>query len=94
MKHQTLEELNEVAEVEASFPAMTRRQRLEHWAMLLERNPEWCLAPFPGTEYMTLNVRDKAQSPGLRAQHRFRRSDVVRKDWKTTRMAKPSAFSS
>jgi hypothetical protein len=64
MKHQTLEELNEVAEVEASFPAMTRRQRLEHWAMLLERNPERCLAAFPGTEYMTLNVRDKAQSLG------------------------------
>lgn len=64
MKHQTFEELNEVAEVEASFPAMTRTQRLEHWAMLLERNPEWCLAAFPGTEYMTLDVRDNAQSRG------------------------------
>ncbi len=64
MKHQTLEELHEVAEVEPSFPTMTRRQRLEHWAMLLERNPERCLAAFPGTEYMTLGVRDKAQSLG------------------------------
>ncbi|TIR18300.1 MAG: hypothetical protein E5X34_22255 [Mesorhizobium sp.] len=64
MKHQTFQELNEVAEVEASFPAMTRTQRLEHWAMLLERNPERCLAAFPGTEYMTLDVRDKAQSLG------------------------------
>ncbi|MEI9412479.1 MULTISPECIES: hypothetical protein [Mesorhizobium] len=64
MKHQTLAELHGVAEVEASFPAMTRRQRLEHWAMLLERNPERCLAAFPGTEYMTLDVRDKTQSLG------------------------------
>ncbi|TPL94278.1 hypothetical protein FJ960_28135 [Mesorhizobium sp. B2-3-11] len=64
MKHQTLAELHGVAEVEASFPGMTRRQRLEHWAMLLERNPERCLAAFPGTEYMTLDVRDKTQSLG------------------------------
>ncbi|TPK44804.1 hypothetical protein FJ492_11170 [Mesorhizobium sp. B2-5-4] len=64
MKHQTLAELHGVAEVEASFPGMTRRQRLEHWAMLLERNPERCLAAFPGPEYMTLDVRDKTQSLG------------------------------
>ena len=64
MKHQTFEELNEVAEVEASFPAMTRAQRLERWAMLLERNPDRCLAAFPGTENMTLDVRDKSQSLG------------------------------
>ncbi|TGQ04133.1 MULTISPECIES: hypothetical protein [unclassified Mesorhizobium] len=64
MKHQTLEQLHEVAQVEISFPAMTRRERLEHWATLLERNPERCLAAFPGTEYMTLDVRNKAQSFG------------------------------
>ena len=64
MKHQTLEELHAVAEVEASFPTMTRRQRLDHWAMLLERNPERSLAAFPGTEYMTMDVRNNAQSVG------------------------------
>ncbi|CDX39725.1 conserved hypothetical protein [Mesorhizobium plurifarium] len=64
MKHQTIEELHEVAEVAASLPAMTRPQRLEHWARLLEQNPEQCLAAFPGTEYMTLDARDKAQSLG------------------------------
>lgn len=64
MKHQTLEELNEVAEVEPSFPAMARTQRLEHWAMLLEQNPERCLAAFPGTEYMILDARHKAQCLG------------------------------
>jgi len=64
MKHQTLEELHGMAEVERSFPGMTRRQRLEHWAMLLERNSEQCLAAFPGTEYMTFDVRHKAQSLG------------------------------
>ncbi|TGS10203.1 hypothetical protein EN852_027515 [Mesorhizobium sp. M2E.F.Ca.ET.209.01.1.1] len=64
MKYQTLEELNAVAEVEPSFPAMTRTQRLEHWAMLLERNPERCIVAFPGTEYMTLDVRHKGQCVG------------------------------
>ena len=64
MKHQTIEELHEVAEVATSLQAMTRPQRLEHWARLLEQNPEQCLAAFPGTEYMTLDVRNKAQSMG------------------------------
>ncbi|RUW81284.1 hypothetical protein [Mesorhizobium sp. M2A.F.Ca.ET.067.02.1.1] len=64
MKHQTIEELHEVAEVAAALPAMTRTQRLEHWARLLEQDPEQRLAAFPGTEYMSLEVRDKAQSLG------------------------------
>ncbi|TIW92764.1 MAG: hypothetical protein E5V59_16640 [Mesorhizobium sp.] len=61
MKHQTREELNAVAEIDAACPAMTRSQRLEHWAALLERDPERGLGALPGTEYMRLDVRDKAQ---------------------------------
>ncbi|MBZ9988149.1 hypothetical protein LB572_13705 [Mesorhizobium sp. BH1-1-5] len=64
MKHQTIQDLNGVAQVEAIFPVMPRRQRLERWAALLERNPERCLAAFPGTEYMTFEVREKAQCLG------------------------------
>ncbi|WP_245525836.1 hypothetical protein [Mesorhizobium sp. M00.F.Ca.ET.216.01.1.1] len=66
MKHQTLEELHTVAEVDVAYPPMTRNQRLEYWASLLERDPDRCLGALPGTEYMSLNVRDKAhclQSP-------------------------------
>jgi hypothetical protein len=61
MKHQTLEELSAVAEVDAAYPAMTRSQRLELWAELLELHPERCLGALPGTEYMSLDLRDKAQ---------------------------------
>ncbi|MDX8449959.1 hypothetical protein [Mesorhizobium captivum] len=61
MKHQTREELHAVAEIDAACPAMTRSRRLEHWAALLERDPERCLGALPGTEYMRLDVRDKAQ---------------------------------
>ncbi|RWA84504.1 hypothetical protein [Mesorhizobium sp.] len=61
MKHQTLEELHAVAEVDAACSVMTRSQRLEHWAALLERFPDRCLRALPGTEYMRLDVRDKAQ---------------------------------
>lgn len=61
MKHQTLEELHAVAEVDAAYLAMTRNQRLEHWATLLARDPERCLGALPGTEYMKLDVRDKTQ---------------------------------
>ncbi|WP_296743564.1 hypothetical protein [Mesorhizobium sp.] len=64
MKHQTVEQLHGIAEVEPTFPAMTRRERLERWAMLLEQNPERCLSAFPGTEFMSLDVRSKAQCLG------------------------------
>jgi len=60
MKHQTLEELHAVAEVDATYPPMTRNERLEHWAALLERDPERCLCALPGTEFMSAEVRDKA----------------------------------
>ncbi|MDX8451172.1 hypothetical protein RFM98_00200 [Mesorhizobium sp. VK9D] len=61
MKHQTLKELHAVAEVDAAYPVMTRSQRLDHWASLLEQDPERSLGALPGTEYMSLDERDKAQ---------------------------------
>ncbi|MGX5832322.1 hypothetical protein [Mesorhizobium sp. 43Arga] len=61
MKHQTLQELHAIAEIDADYPAMTRSQRLEHWASLLEKDPERTLGALAGTEYMSLDERDKAQ---------------------------------
>lgn len=61
MKHQTLEQLNVIAEVNAEYPAMTRRQRLERWANLLEHQPDRCLGALPGTEYMSPHDRNEAR---------------------------------
>ena len=42
MKHQTLEQLQVVAEVDQGYSrqAMSRGERLERWAQLLERNSD------------------------------------------------------
>ncbi|TPJ70118.1 hypothetical protein FJ471_09380, partial [Mesorhizobium sp. B2-7-1] len=41
MKHQTLDQINAVADVHAEAPALiaNRGQRLERWAQLLEESP-------------------------------------------------------
>lgn len=66
MKHQTLDQLNKVAEVEplATFPIMDRTQRLERWAELLEQYPERSLGALSGTEYLAPAAREKARSDG------------------------------
>ncbi|MCP9230053.1 hypothetical protein NKJ72_16695 [Mesorhizobium sp. M0045] len=66
MKHQTLDQLQAVAEVEsfAAYPAMTRNQRIERWAELLEQNPTRCLGALPGTEYMNREARDRSRGAG------------------------------
>jgi hypothetical protein len=56
MKHTTLEEMQQVASVVAEQPTpppMSRSERLEHWARLLERQPDRLLATLHGTEYQT-----------------------------------------
>ena len=52
MKHQTVDQARRVAVVlgQPTLPAMTRSQRLERWADLLERCPG-TLRLFRGTEY-------------------------------------------
>lgn len=59
MKHQTLEELYKVAEVseDGSRPAMTRSERLERWAQLLEAQPKRHLNTLHETEYQPLSNR-------------------------------------
>lgn len=60
MKHTTLDHLKTVADVEAGqlAPTMTREQRLERWAELLEKAPDRLLATLPGTEYQPIRKRD------------------------------------
>lgn len=50
MKHQTLDQLHAVAEVNTQ-PVMSRTQRLVRWAELLEREPSRLLTALAGTEY-------------------------------------------
>jgi hypothetical protein len=66
MKHQSPEELQRAAIVhsEDQLPAMSRQERLERWAELLERDPGRKLQTLPGTEYQPLATRDKMRSSG------------------------------
>ncbi|GLS30996.1 hypothetical protein SAMN04488498_11471 [Mesorhizobium albiziae] len=59
MKHQTLEELQIVAEVDQAYlhQAMSRSDRLERWAELLERNPDRRLSTLHQTEYQPASAR-------------------------------------
>jgi hypothetical protein len=81
MQHQTLENLKAVAEVhpDPTRPVMTRSERLERWAELLERRPERRLATLHGTEYQGGGARETMRAsgspitvafedPGLRAE--------------------------
>lgn len=65
MKHQTVEQLRLVAEVE-TFPAQTlnRKERLERWAELLERNPHWHLSTLRQTEHQSPSVRANMRGDG------------------------------
>ena len=59
MKHQTLEQLQVVAEVDQGYSrqTMSRSQRLERWAQLLERDPDRRLSTLHQTEYQPANAR-------------------------------------
>jgi hypothetical protein len=66
MQHQTLENLKAVAEVHPDLarPAMTRRERLERWAELLEQRPERRLSTLHGTEYQAAGTRSTMRGSG------------------------------
>jgi hypothetical protein len=66
MKHQTLEQLQAVAEVHPDqAPAvMTRSQRLQRWAELLESDPDRQLGTLSGTEYQPAGERQMMRSAG------------------------------
>ena len=59
MKHQTLEQLQVVAEVDQGYPkTMSRIERLVRWAELLEANPEQRLSTLHQTEYRAVGARE------------------------------------
>ena|SRR5688572_1292145 len=64
MQHKTLEDLQRVAAIypDQTRPAMTRSQRLERWAELLEREPGRRLGALHGTEYQPSDTRDTMRS--------------------------------
>ena len=61
MQHKTQEQLQCVAAVypNETRPAMTRSERLERWADLLDREPGRRLRTLFGTEYQSADARDK-----------------------------------
>lgn len=64
MKHQTLDQLQTIAEVEpfSTYPIMTRQQRMERWADLLEEHPERRLGALTGTEHQRGEDRNAIRS--------------------------------
>ncbi len=60
MKHQTLDQLQAVAEVDERYPNMLSRvERLERWAECLEANPTRQLFTLHETEHQSTKVRDE-----------------------------------
>jgi hypothetical protein len=66
MKHHALEQLQTVAEVDQDYPRqiMSRNERLERWAELLERNPDRRLSTLLQTEYQPARERATMRSDG------------------------------
>jgi hypothetical protein len=66
MQHKTREELQRLAAVHPNHtrPALTRSQRLERWAELLEREPDQRLRTLHGTEYQDGETRETMRNLG------------------------------
>ena len=60
MKHQTLDQLQAVAEVDERYPnTLSRTERLIRWAERLESNPNRRLFTLHQTEHQSASVRDE-----------------------------------
>ncbi|RVJ69549.1 hypothetical protein [Sinorhizobium meliloti] len=66
MKHQAIEQLQGVAEVKQDLPRRTlsRNERLQRWAELLERDPHRRLSTLHETEYQPARVRAAMRGDG------------------------------
>lgn len=66
MKHHALEQLQKVAEVNQDYPrsTMSRIERLERWAEVLERNPDQRLLTLYETEYQPVKARAAMRCDG------------------------------
>lgn len=58
MKHQTLEQLQNIADIDQAYPhrIMSRSERLERWVKLLEMSPHRRLATLYQTEHQPTSV--------------------------------------
>ena len=66
MRHQTLDQLQTVADVASDPPRvpMTREQRFQRWAELLEQLKDQSVMALSGTEYQPPAIRGAMRSPG------------------------------
>jgi hypothetical protein len=66
MKHHAPEQLQAIAKVDQDYPcrAISRSERLERWADLLEQSPDRRLATLHQTEYQPPSVRAAMRSDG------------------------------
>ncbi|MFE0014862.1 hypothetical protein ACFWXH_08455 [Mesorhizobium sp. NPDC059054] len=65
MKHQTIDQLKQVAQIDAAHRLdMSRAERLTRWAELLEMEPHRRLATLHQTEYQALSVRSTMRCAG------------------------------
>ncbi|TPN51341.1 MULTISPECIES: hypothetical protein [unclassified Mesorhizobium] len=64
MKHQTLDQLHAIADINPLVPLETKAEKIERWAELLDKNPLRCLAALTGTEYLYPAMREEARAPG------------------------------
>ncbi|RWD99580.1 hypothetical protein [Mesorhizobium sp.] len=64
MKHQTLDQLQALADVNPLVPLTTKTEKIERWAELLDRDPLRCLAALTGTEYLYPGMREEARAAG------------------------------
>lgn len=64
MKHRTLDQLHSVADVNPLSRLMTRTEKIERWAELLDRNPSRCLTALTTTEHVHLDIREEAREAG------------------------------
>ena len=65
MKHVTVSELESIASIvprEEVQPQMTRAERLQRWAELLDQHPDRRLATLSGTEYAARAARAKMRA--------------------------------
>ena len=89
MKHQTLDQLHAVAEINTTQPVMSRTQRLVRWAELLGREPSRLLNALVGTEYPCVARarcdarRWLADSGCLHGPHFARRGSERRQLWRS-----------
>lgn len=66
MKHQSIEQLQAYAEIQSGNPhlQMSRTERLERWAELLEREPDRRLGTLSGTEFAPYEARQAMRASG------------------------------